>query len=587
MRKINRIIAAGLFGAAMLLSSAADACTNFLFTKGATKDGSTMITYAADSHTLYGELYYRKAASYPAGTMFQVVDWDTGTPLIKIPQVANTYSVVGNMNEHQLAIGETTYGGRSELATEIEGGIDYGSLIYLTLQRAKNAREAIAVMAGFLKDYPYHSEGESFSICDPDEVWILELIGKRQGTVKADLAKKLKYKYTDGGVWVARRIPDGYVSGHANQARITQFPQEPKKFQKAKGKGLHQAISSLHMDYLYEPEVECVYSAEVITYARACGWYDGTDAEFSFCDTYAPLTFSGLRGCDARVYAMFNRVASGMQRYEKYAMGDASAERLPLWIKPDHKIDVREAMKLMRDHYEGTAMDMSQDLGAGPFNCPYRWRPMGFEVDGHTYVHERATSTQQTGFSFVAQCRSWLPSKVGGILWFGVDDTYSTVYTPMYCGITEIPLCFRQGNGDMLTYSETSAFWLFNRVSNFVYSRYSDMIRDLQRVQDRLEDTYISDVRKFDERARQSEGEALERQLNDFSNRAAARMMKEWNELDRYLLVKYMDGNIKKERDGRFERTATGQAVFPEQPKYREEWYRMIVRDHGDVIREK
>ena len=587
MRKINRIIAAGLFGAAMLVSTAADACTNFLFTKGATKDGSTMITYAADSHTLYGELYYRRAASYPAGTMFQVVDWDTGTKLIQIPQVAHTYSVVGNMNEHQLAIGETTYGGRKELATEIEGGIDYGSLIYLTLQRAKNAREAIAVLAGFLKDYPYHSEGESFSICDPNEVWILELIGKRDGTVKADLAKKLKYKYSEGGVWVARRIPDGYVSGHANQARITTFPQEPKKFQKAKGKGLHQAISSLHMDYLYEPEVECVYSSEVITYARACGWYDGTDADFSFCDTYAPLTFSGLRGCDARVYAMFNRVASGMQRYEKYAMGDANAERLPLWIKPDHKIDVREAMNLMRDHYEGTAMDMTKDLGAGPFNCPYRWRPMGFEVDGKSYIHERATSTQQTGFSFVAQCRGWLPSKVGGILWFGVDDTYSTVYCPMYCGITEIPECFRQGNGDMLTYSETSAFWLFNRVSNFVYSRYSDMIKDLQKVQTDLEEGYIADVQKFDQRAKGSEGEALERQLNDFSGRAAERMMKEWNNLDRYLLVKYMDGNIKKERDGRFERTATGQAAFPEQPKYRDEWYRMIVKDHGEVIREK
>ena len=585
--KIERIIAAAILGVALTTASVAEACTNFLFTKGATKDGSTMITYAADSHTLYGELYYRRAASYPAGTMFQVVDWDSGTPLIQIPQVSHTYSVVGNMNEHQLAIGETTYGGRKELANEIEGGIDYGSLIYITLQRAKNAREAIAVLAGFLKDYPYHSEGESFSICDPNEVWIFELIGKRQGTVKADLAKKLKYKYTDGGVWVARRIPDGYVSGHANQARITQFPQEPKKFQKAKGKGLHTAISSAHLDYLYEPEVECVYSTDVITYARACGWYDGTDADFSFCDTYAPLNFSALRGCEARVYAMFNRVATGMQKYEKYAMGDATAERMPLWVKPDHKLDVREVMNLMRDHYEGTTMDMSKDLGGGPFNCPYRWRPMGFEVDGQSYVHERATSTQQTGFSFVAQCRGWLPAKVGGILWFGVDDTYSTVYCPMYCGITEIPLCFRQGNGDMLTYSETSAFWLFNRVSNFVYSRYSDMIKDVQRVQDDLELTYISDVQKFDQRAAKSEGEALSRQLNDFSGRAAARMFTEWSNLDRYLLVKYMDGNIKKEKDGRFERTATGQAAFPQQPAYRDEWYRMIVKDHGDVIREK
>ena len=584
--KLNRVLAAAFLGAAMLVASTADACTNFLFTKGATKDGSTMITYAADSHVLYGELYYRKAADYPAGTMFMLVDWDSGRKLFEIPQVAHTYSVVGNMNEHQLAIGETTYGGREELAKEIEGGIDYGSYIYLTLQRAKNAREAIQVLAGFMKDYPYHSEGESFSIADPNEVWILELIGKRQGTVKADLAKKLKYKYTDGAVWVARRIPDGYVSGHANQARITQFPQEGK-FSKAKGKGLHKVISSLHMDYVYEPEVECVYSADVITYARACGWFDGQNADFSFCDTYAPLTFSGMRGCDARVYAMFNRVASGMQRYEKYAMGDATAERMPLWIKPDHKVDLHEVMNLMRDHYEGTSMDMSKDLGGGPFNCPYRWRPMGFEVDGHSYVHERATSTQQTGFSFVAQCRGWLPAKVGGILWFGVDDTYSTVYCPMYCGITEIPLCFREGNGDMLTYSETSAFWLFNRVTNFVYSRYSDMIVDLQKEQNRLEETYIHDVQKFDQRAKDSEGEALARQLNDFSGRAAARMMMTWNDLDRYLLVKYMDGNIKKEKDGKFERTETGMAAFPKQPAYRQEWYRMIVRDHGDVIREK
>ena len=584
--KLNRILVAAFLGAAMLVGSTSEACTNFLFTKGATKDGSTMITYAADSHTLYGELYYRPAADYPAGAMMQVVDWDSGKKLIMIPQVRHTYSVVGNMNEWQLTIGETTYGGREELANEIEGGIDYGSYIYLTLQRAKNAREAIAVLAGFMRQYPYHSEGESFSIADPNEVWILELIGKRPNTVKPELAKKLKYKYTDGAVWVARRIPDGYVSGHANQARITTFPQEGK-FDKAKGKGLHKVISSKHLDYLYEPEVECVYCDEVITYARACGWYDGKDADFSFCDTYAPLTFSGLRGCEARVYAMFHRVASGMEKYEPYAMGDKNAERMPLWVKPDHKVDVHEVMNLMRDHYEGTAMDMTNDLGAGPFKCPYRWRPMGFEVDGKKYIHERATSTQQTGFSFVAQCRSWLPDKVGGILWFGVDDTYSTVYCPMYCGITEIPECFRQGNGDMVTYSETAAFWLFNRVTNFVYSRYSDMIKDLQQVQDRLETSYIKDVQKFDDRAKQNDGEALTQLLNDFSGRQAKRMMKEWDQLDKFLLVKYMDGNIKKEKDGKFERTATGNAAFPSQPHYRQEWQRMIVKDHGDVIREK
>ena len=573
--------------ATLMVGYSAMACTNFLFTKGATKDGSTMITYAADSHVLYGELYYRKAASYPEGTMFMLVDWDSGKQLFEIPQVAKTYSVVGNMNECQLAIGETTYGGREECWKSEVKGIDYGSLIYVTLQRAKNAREAIYWMTKMVEDYGYCSEGESFSICDPEEVWVLEMIGKRGEPVKADVAKKLKYQYKDGAVWVARRIPDGYVCGHANQARITNFPQEAAKWQKAKGKGLHKVISSKHMDYLYEPEVECVYAADVITYARACGWFSGKDAEFSFADTYAPLTFSGIRGCDARVYAMFNRVNGNMKKYEKYAMGDATAERLPLWIQPDHKIDVREAMNLMRDHYEGTAMDMTQDVGAGPFACPYRWRPMNWEVDGKKYVHERATSTQQTGFSFVAQCRSWLPAKVGGILWFGVDDTYSTCYCPMYCGITEIPECFRQGNGDMLTYSETSAFWLFNRVTNFVYSRYNDMISDLQKVQDNLEIGFINDVKKYDEKVKSASESEMTTLLNDFSNRQADKMMKEWTKLDHYLLVKYIDGNIKKEKDGKFERTATGGCAMPNQPEYPQWFYKQIVKDHGDVVIEK
>ncbi len=585
--KTQRLFAACVLFAALALGSAAEACTNFLFTKGATKDGSTMITYAADSHVLYGELYYRKAATYAPGTMITVVDWDSGRPLMQIPQAAQTYSVVGNMNEYQLAIGETTYGGRAELANEIEGGIDYGSLIYLTLQRARNAREAIQVLAGFLSQYPYHSEGESFSICDPNEVWIFELIGKRPGLAKADLSKKLKYKYSDGAVWVARRIPDGYVCGHANQARITQFPQEPKRFAKAKGKGLHPAISSAHLDYLFEPEVECVYSSDVITFARACGWYEGTDADFSFTDTYAPLTFSGIRACDARVYAMFNRINSSMKKYEKYAMGDASAERMPLWIKPDQKVDVHEVMNLMRDHYEGTAMDMTQDVGAGPFGCPYRWRPMGFTVDGKEYIHERATSTQQTGFSFVAQCRSWLPNKVGGIIWFGVDDTYSTVYCPMYCGITEIPECFREGNGDMTHYSATSAFWLFNRVTNFVYSRYKDMIVDLQKVQNDLETGYIRDVQKYDQRVKNANESEMTTLLNDFSNRQAVRMMDEWNKLDQYLLVKYMDGNVKKEKNGQFETTEFGGCASPNQPQYPMWFYRQIVKDHGSVIEAK
>ena len=565
---MKRIFTVAILAATLAVADATMACTNFLFTKGATTDGSTMITYAADSHVLYGELYYRRAANYAEGETFMLVDWDSGRKLFEIPQVAHTYSVVGNMNEHQLAIGETTYGGREECWGGT--GIDYGSLIYVTLQRAKNAREAIKTMAGLVKDYGYCSEGESFSICDPNEVWVMELIGKG--------------KNSKGAVWVARRIPDGYVCGHANQARITTFPQEAQNAKKS-----YRYISSKNLKYINNPEVECIYSDDVITYARNNGWFTGKDADFSFADTYCPLTFSGVRACDARVYAMFRRVnPSEMTQYEDYAMGWNNSHRMPLWIKPDHKIDVREAMSLMRDHYEGTKMDMTQDVGAGPFGCPYRWRPMGWEVDGKKYVHERATSTQQTGFSFVAQCRSWLPAKLGGILWFGVDDTYSTCYCPMYCGITSIPECFKQGNGDMLTYSETAAFWLFNRVSNFIYSRYCDMIVDAQKVQNRLEDEFLASVNAIDNAMKDvTDEKMLVEKLNEFSGNQAMRMMDEWRQLDRYLLVKYMDGNIKKEEKGEFKRSETGDVAFPDQPKYPEWFYKQIVKDHGDIIIEK
>ena len=559
------------------------ACTNFLFTAGATKDGSTMITYAADSHTLYGELYYRKAADYPAGTMFMLYDWDSGKPLFEIPQVEHTYNVVGNMNEYQLAIGETTYGGREECWNTPVKGIDYGSLIYVTLQRAKTAREAIKVMTELVEKYGYCSEGESFSICDPDEVWILEMIGKRAeyDTVKGKPVMKKQYKgYKDGAVWVARRIPNGYVSGHANQARITTFPLETR--------GSKTSISSRNMKDIFVREVECVYAADVISFARMRGWFNGKDEEFSFADTYCPLTFSGIRGCDARVYAMFNRINSGMQKYEKYAMGDPKAERLPLWIKPDNKVSLHEVMNLMRDHYEGTAMDMTKDVGAGPFACPYRWRPMNWELDGKKYVHERATSTQQTGFSFVAQCRGYIANRLmGGILWFGVDDTYSTCYCPMYCGLTEIPECFRQGNGSMTEYSETAAFWLFNRVTNFCYSRYSDMIVDVQREQNRLEEKFIRDVAHIDHKFDNLSNGKLQKELNNVSREAALEMMHAWRNLDHYLLVKYIDGNIKEEVNGRFKTTETGASAFPKQPKYPTWFYRQIVEDHGSVIKEK
>lgn len=575
--KRRNLLAAVLFVAVTLMGLQSIACTNFLFTKGATKDGSTMITYAADSHTLYGELYYRRAAQYPAGTMFQVIDWDSGKPLVKIPQAAQTYTVVGNMNEWGLAIGETTYGGREE-CWDLGNGIDYGSLIYLTLQRAKTAREAIKTIAEFMATYGYASEGESFSIADGDEVWIMELIGK--GKPVMDAKGKVVKGWTKGGVWVARRIPEGYISGHANQARITTFPQEVKKS--------YKAISSKNLKEIFRPEVETVYAEDVISFARLKGWYNGKDADFSFSDTYAPMTFGAARGCEARVYAMFRRCNADMVKYEDYAMGKDLTHRMPLWIKPTEKVDVKQAMDLMRDHYEGTSMDMTKDLGAGPYGNPYRWRPMNWEVDGQKYVHERATSTQQTGFSFVAQTRSWMPNPAKGVLWFGVDDTYTTVYVPMYGAIDGAPENFREGNGSMSQYSPTSAFWLFNRVANFAYTRYCDMIVDIQKLQNALEYSGIQQVEALDAKLKNMSEADMRKAMTKFSFNKSAEVFNAWKELDNYLLVKYVDGNIKKEKDGKFVETGyrKGDVVFPDQPAYPEAWYRMIVKDHGEVIKD-
>ena len=576
--KSNKIkLTAILMAVVMCFANYSFACTNFLITKGASKDGSTMVTYAADSHTLYGELYYNRAAQYPEGTMIQVIDWDSGKPLIQIPQVANTYTTVGNMNQWGLAIAETTYGGREELV-DTTGGIDYGSLIYLTLQRAKNAREAIKTIAEFVDTYGYYSSGESFSIIDENEVWIMELIGK--GAPVYNKKGKIDKRWTKGAVWVAMRVPDGYISGHANHARITTFAQETK--------GSFKSISSKKMKEIFRPEVEVVYSHDVITFARLKGYYTGEDKDFSFSDTYAPLDFSGARGCEARVYAAFLRCNKGMIKYEKYAMGHDLKNRMPLWIKPEKQLDVNDVMELMRDHYEGTPMDMTKDLGAGPFACPYRWRPMGFSVNGQEYVHERATSTQQTGFSFVAQSRSWMPDLAKGILWFGVDDTYSTVYVPMYCAIERVPKCFEVGNGSMVEYSETSAFWLFNLVTNMAYSRYSDMIKDIRKEQKGLEHMFIREVSRLDEKIKKAKSaDEILKTTTSFSLEKADQMMKAWTKLSHFLIVKYIDGNIKKETNGKFEESPyrKGQCVFPDQPKYSQRWYEMIVKDHGDVIK--
>ena len=515
-------------------------CTNFIISKGATTDSSTMITYSADSHVLYGELYLRPARDYPRGTMLDIYEWDTGKYLGKIKQVTHTYSVVGNINEHQVAIGETTYTGREELQ-DTTAILDYGNLMYITLQRVKTAREAIILMGDLLSEYGYYSTGESLSISDPEEVWIMELIGKGVDN--------------KGAVWVARRIPDGYISGHANQARISTFPLDDAE--------------------------NCLYSKDVISFAREKGYFSGKDEEFSFCDAYAPLDFIGARICEARVWSAFRRVADGMEKYIDYAMGENLSNRMPLWIKPSQKLSVYDVMELMRDYFQDTPMDMTKDIGAGPYQCITRWRPLFWDIDSISYFNERATSTQQTGFSFVTQSRSYLPDHIGGILWFGVDDTYSTVYSPMYCGITKVPESYAEGNGSMMDYSEDAAFWVFNQVSNFAYTRYNLMIPEIREKQSKLEHYYISRTSEIDKKAvelnKEDKNLSVE-YITDFSVNTGNSTVEEWKKLYRYLFAKYLDGNIKEKVDGR-------KNPKLEQPGYSEEWYRMLIKKTGDKFK--
>lgn len=541
------------------------ACTNFLFTKGATKDGSTMVTYSADSHVLYGELYHWPAQDWPAGSMLDVYEWDTGKFMGKIPQVAHTYNVVGNMNEHQLAIAETTFGGRKELESQTGAIIDYGSAIYITLQRAKNAREAIVVMTDLIEKYGWASSGESISIIDPNEVWIIEIIGKGEGE--------------KGAVWVARMVPDGYVSAHANQARITTFPLEGKT-----------SISSSKMNKIYDPNITTVYSKDVISFAKEKGFYpqDGKNKDFSFSDTYAPVDFSGARACEIRVWAFFNAVNPDMAQYWDYATGrniqrdskGYATNRMPLWIKPSEKVDVMQVMDFMRDHLEGTELDMSKDMGAGPYECPYRWRPMSFKVDGKEYVHERATATQQTGFTFVAQCRNWLPDEIGGILWFGVDDAASSVYFPMYSASTEVPFAFAVGNGSMMEFTNKAAFWVFNQVTNFAYTRYNLIHPEIRAKQVALEKQYVDFVQMIDAGAKEmlaQNKEAAIKFITDFSCRTGNHLVDTWRDFYGYLFCKFMDGNVKTAIPGE-KNPKVEQPALPE-------WYlRMIIEQTGKKL---
>ena len=568
MKKLTSILLMVLV-AGFISKQTANACTNFIVTKGASTNGSVMITYSADSHVLYGELYYWPARDYPVGSLVDVIEWDTQKLMGRIPQVLHTYSVVGNMNEHQLSIGETTYGGIESLV-DPEGMVDYGTLIYFSLQRAKNAREAIKIISELVSEYGYASSGESFSIADKNEAWIFEIIGKGPGN--------------KGAVWVARLIPDGYISAHANQARIQTFPL-------ATGKKNSIAITSKNLSRIFDPAVECVYAYDVIDVARANNLYTGTDKDFSFSDAYNPISFSGARYCEMRVWAFFRAVNDDMDQYINYVSGHDLSKRMPLWIKPNRKISNYDLMNFMRDHLEGTSFDMRKDIGAGPFAAPYRWRPLSWKVsddpNAPEYCNERATSTQQTGFVFVAESRNWLPDPIGGIFWFGVDDAATTVFNPMYCGILEVSEYYKVGNGDLLTYSPTSAFWLFNQVANFCYSRYDLMSADALKVQNELESGFIEEIKEVDKAANElykNDVWKTREYLTDYSLKSAKNTFKKWKSLSEYLLVKYMDGNIKKEKDGKFERSPEGYPAFPLQTGYPDSWKKSVIQDTGDKL---
>ncbi|MBP1663654.1 MAG: peptidase dipeptidase [Bacteroidetes bacterium] len=494
----------------ILISFSVHPCTNFLVGKSASTDGSTFISYSADSYFLFGALYHYPAATYPKGTMLDINEWDTGKYLGKIKQAEQTYSVIGNMNEHQVSIGETTYGGREELI-DTTAVMDYGSLIYIALQRSRTAREAIKVMTDLAAEYGYYSSGESFSIADPNEVWIMEMIGKGSGR--------------KGAVWVALRIPDDCVSAHANQARITTIPFKDKN--------------------------NCMYSKDVVSFAREKGYFTGKDEEFSFSDTYAPLDYSALRICESRVWSFFRKVKPDMDKYISYVKGETK-ERMPLWIKPDRKLSAEDMKSFMRDHYEGTELDMTKGCAAGPFGSTLRHSPLTFTVDSVEYMHERPIATQQTGFTFVAQMRGWLPDYTGGILWFGVDDAASNVYVPVYCCTNKVPQCFDEKNGSLLQYSPTSAFWTFNAVANFAYGKYSYLMNDIRKLQSELENGFQQMTPAVDAKALALGETAGRKYLTDYSNQAAEKTTAEWKKLGEYLLVKYMDGNIKKEGNGKF-----------------------------------
>lgn len=521
------------------------ACTNFIVGKKASADGSVICSYNADDYGLFIGLCHYPAGKHEKGSVRKIYDWDTNVYHGQIPEAEVTYNVIGNINEYQVSIGETTFGGREELV-DTTGILDYGSLIYIALQRSKTAREAIKVMTTLTDKYGYCSGGETFTICDPNEAWIMEMIGKGPGR--------------KGTVWVAVRIPDDAICAHANQSRIRTFNQKDKK--------------------------NVMFSKDCITFAREKGWFSGKDADFSFCEAYAYPDFSGRRFCEARVWSFFNHFSTDMERYLPYAEGKVKdAEPMPLWIKPNRKVSVQDIQECMRDHYEGTPFSLDKDPGQGVWNMPYRPTPLTYKVDGKEYFNERPTSTQQTAFSYVAQLRSWLPRQIGGVLWFGNDDGNMVAYTPVYCGNTSQPECYNTKDADAVTFSMKNAFWVCNWVSNMVYPRYSLMFGSLKSVRDSLETSYFSAQAEIERKAMvlYDENPSLAIDfLTDYSIDKAQQMIDSWRQLGTYLIVKYNDMAIKPDEDGRFIRTETGLGATVERPGFPENVAREIVKSSGD-----
>lgn len=520
------------------------ACTNFIVGKKASADGSVMCTYSADDYGMFLGLCHYPAGKHAKGEMLQIYDWDTKEYHGQIPQAAETYNVIGNINEYQVTIGETTFGGREEMV-DTTGILDYGSLIYIALQRSKTAREAISVMTRLVETYGFCSEGETFTICDPNEAWIMEMMGKGPGS--------------KGVVWVAVRIPDDAICAHANQSRIRTFDQKDKK--------------------------NVMFSKDCIKFARSKGWFTGKDKDFSFCDVYAAPTFSGRRACEARVWSFFNRFGD-MDKYLPYVEGKVKdAEPMPLWIVPNKKVSLQDLEASMRDHYEGTPFDLGNDLGQGVWEMPYRPTPLSFKVDGKAYFNERPVSTQQTAFSYVSQMRSWLPRQIGGVLWFGNDDGNMLAYTPIYCGNTVQPECYNTPGADAVTFSDKNAFWVCNWVSNMVYPRYSQMFPSLKEVRDSLDNSYIANQSEIEKQALKLYGESEQKAvdyLTNYSNTQAQQMLARWKELAIYLIVKYNDMAVKPTKDGKFLRTKTGNGATVKRTGFPEKVARTLVKQTGD-----